>query len=90
MSDFLSQGGYGFYVWSAYAVSVLGVGYLIASTLAAWRKAKRALAVLQIRKPIFETLGFHADQRRQSSDRLATGSESRAPCRRRICRRFGE
>ena len=47
MSDFLSQGGYGVYVWSAYAVSVLGVGVLIASTLAAWRKAKRALAVLQ-------------------------------------------
>jgi heme exporter protein CcmD len=48
MSDFLSQGGYGFYVWSAYAVSVLGVGYLIASTLAAWRKAKVALATLQV------------------------------------------
>jgi heme exporter protein CcmD len=47
MSDFLFQGGYAFYVWSAYAVSVFGVGTLIASTLAAWRKAKRALAVLQ-------------------------------------------
>ena len=47
MREFLSQGGYAVYVWSAYAVSVLGVGYLIASTLAAWRKAKRALAVLQ-------------------------------------------
>jgi heme exporter protein CcmD len=47
MSDFLFQGGYGFYVWSAYAVSVLGVGFLIVSTLAAWRKAKRALDVLQ-------------------------------------------
>ena len=47
MRDFLFQGGYAFYVWSAYAVSVLGVGYLNASTLAAWRKAKRALGVLQ-------------------------------------------
>jgi heme exporter protein CcmD len=47
MSDFLSQGGHGFYVWSAYAVSALGVGFLIASTLAAWRKARRALAALQ-------------------------------------------
>jgi heme exporter protein D len=47
MSDFLSQGGYAAYVWSAYAVSVVGIGYLIASTLAAWRKAKRALAALQ-------------------------------------------
>ena len=47
MSEFLSMGGYGFYVWSAYAVSVLGVGFLIVSTLAAWRKAKRALDVLQ-------------------------------------------
>ena len=47
MSDFLTQGGYGVYVWSAYAVSVLGIGFLIAQTLAAWRKAKRALAALQ-------------------------------------------
>ena len=47
MRDFLFQGGYAFYVWSAYAVSVFGVGTLIASTLAAWRKAKRALDVLQ-------------------------------------------
>ena len=47
MSDFLLQGGYGFYVWSAYAVSVLGIGLIVVATLAAWRKAKRALAVLQ-------------------------------------------
>jgi heme exporter protein CcmD len=47
MRDFLFQGGYAFYVWSAYAVSVFGLGTLIATTLAAWRKAKRALAVLQ-------------------------------------------
>ena len=47
MSDFLSQGDYGFYVWSAYAVSAIGLGFLIVTTLVAWRKAKRALAVLQ-------------------------------------------
>jgi heme exporter protein D len=47
MSEFLSQGGYGVYVWSAYAVSAIGLGFLIVTTLAAWRKAKRALAVLQ-------------------------------------------
>jgi heme exporter protein CcmD len=47
MSDFLSQGGYAAYVWSAYAVSVIGLGLLIAHTLVAWRKAKRALGVLQ-------------------------------------------
>ena len=47
MSDFLSQGGYGFYVWSATAVSAIGLGLLIVTTLTAWRKAKRALAVLQ-------------------------------------------
>ena len=47
MSDFLAQGGYALYVWSAYAISAVGVGFLIAQTLTAWRKAKRALAALQ-------------------------------------------
>ncbi|MGA7674775.1 MAG: heme exporter protein CcmD [Rhizomicrobium sp.] len=47
MSDFLYQGGYAFYVWSAYAISAVGIGFMVVTTLAAWRKAKRALAVLQ-------------------------------------------
>ncbi|MDE2133451.1 MAG: heme exporter protein CcmD [Alphaproteobacteria bacterium] len=47
MSEFLSQGGYGFYVWSSFAVSAAAVGFMIAFTLCAWRKAKRALAALQ-------------------------------------------
>ena len=47
MSDFLYQGGYALYVWPAYAISVAGIGFMIATTLAAWRKAKRVLVDLQ-------------------------------------------
>jgi len=47
MSDFLYQGGYGAYVWTAYALSVVAIGAIIALTLAAYRKSKRALARLQ-------------------------------------------
>jgi len=47
MSDFLSQGGFALYVWSAYAASALGLAFLIAATLAAWRRAKRALGAVQ-------------------------------------------
>ncbi len=47
MSDFLYQGGYAFYVWPAYVISALGIGFMIVTTLVAWRKAKRVLADLQ-------------------------------------------
>jgi heme exporter protein CcmD len=47
MSDFIAQGGYGAYVWSAYAVSFFGLGAIAFYSLAAYRKAKRALARLQ-------------------------------------------
>jgi len=47
MSDFLAQGGYGLYVWPAYAASAIGLAGMIVATLAAWRKAKRALTALQ-------------------------------------------
>jgi len=47
MNDFLSQGGYALYVWPAYAASAIGLGCMIVATLAAWRKAKRALGALQ-------------------------------------------
>ncbi|MGA7711256.1 MAG: heme exporter protein CcmD [Rhizomicrobium sp.] len=48
MSDFIAQGGYGAYVWSAYGVSLLGLGAVTFFTLSAYRKAKRALARLQL------------------------------------------
>ena len=47
MSEFLFQGGYGAYVWSAYAISLLALGLTLGLTLHAWRKAKRRLARLK-------------------------------------------
>ena len=47
MSNFLFEGGYGFYVWSATAISVIALGLATAVTLDAYRKAKRALAELE-------------------------------------------
>jgi len=47
MSEFLSQGGYGAYVWPAYAISLAALGAAVALTLAAYRRAKRRLARLE-------------------------------------------
>jgi len=47
MNEFLSQGGYALFVWPAYAASAIGLAGMIVATLAAWRKAKRALTALQ-------------------------------------------
>ena len=47
MSEFLSQGGYAFYVWSATWISIVALGLTVAYTLNAYRKAKRALARLE-------------------------------------------
>jgi heme exporter protein D len=46
MSDFLNQGGYGFYVWSSYGISAIGLGVLIVWTVASWRKAKARLQAM--------------------------------------------
>jgi heme exporter protein CcmD len=52
MTDFLAQGGYAFYVWVSYAVSLSAVGLTVALTLAARRKAARTLRRLENRKPL--------------------------------------
>jgi heme exporter protein CcmD len=41
---------YAFYVWTAYGVSFAGIAAAILQTLAAWRRARAALAALE-RKP---------------------------------------
>lgn len=43
MSDFLNQGGYGFYVWWSYGISAVGLGSLIVWIFAGWQKAKNRL-----------------------------------------------
>ncbi|MBU6299816.1 MAG: heme exporter protein CcmD [Alphaproteobacteria bacterium] len=47
MSDFWSEGGYAFFVWTSYAVSLIGLGVMAGFTLNAYRKAKQALARLE-------------------------------------------
>ena len=47
MSDFLYEGGYAFYVWSATGISVVALGLMVAHTLNAYCKAKRALSRLE-------------------------------------------
>jgi heme exporter protein D len=43
----LDMGGYGAFVWPAYGVTALGLGFAIAVTLRAYRRAKARLAVLE-------------------------------------------
>lgn len=49
MSDFLNEGGYGFYVWSAYGISALALALLVIWTVAGWHKAKSRLAAIAAR-----------------------------------------
>ncbi len=44
MSDFFAMGGHGAFIWGAYGVAVLGLGGLIALSLAARRRARREIA----------------------------------------------
>jgi len=52
VSGFLSQGGYAFYVWTAYGLSLAGLGLAALLTLRAYRKAKAALARLERAKTV--------------------------------------
>jgi len=47
MSDFLSQGGYGFYVWSSYGISAFTLLALGLWTLLSYRSVKARLEALQ-------------------------------------------
>ncbi len=39
MTEFFEMGGYGFYIWSAYGLSALGIGGLV---FVVWRKSRAA------------------------------------------------
>lgn len=45
-SEFIAMGGYGFYVWLAYAVSLLSVVLLIVNTI---KQRKKILTQIQLR-----------------------------------------
>jgi heme exporter protein D len=43
MSEFLSQGGYAFYVWTSYGLSALALAGLAIWVVAEWRQAQARL-----------------------------------------------
>jgi heme exporter protein CcmD len=43
MVGFFETGRYSAFVWSAYGLTVLGIGFAIASTVRAYRRAKERL-----------------------------------------------
>ena len=47
MSEFLAMGGYGAYVWPAYATTLIGLGAAALATWRAYRAAQRRLAALE-------------------------------------------
>lgn len=49
MSEFLSMGGYGAYVWPAYAISAVTIALLTAFVIVRSRRARRRLGELEKR-----------------------------------------
>lgn len=47
MRDFLAMGGYAGFVWPAYGVAAAVLAGLVAESVAAYRRARRALARLE-------------------------------------------
>jgi len=47
ITHFLAMGGYAVYVWPAYAVATTVLGVLIGQSVAAYRRARRALAAVE-------------------------------------------
>lgn len=47
MSAILDMGKYAAFVWSAYGISVVGIGGAIVLTLSAYTRAKKKLAALE-------------------------------------------
>jgi heme exporter protein CcmD len=46
MSAFLSQGGYGFYVWTSYGISAAAIALLAVWVIAGYHQAKTRLEAL--------------------------------------------
>jgi len=51
LQDFLAMGGYGAYVWPAFGISALVLGWLLVSSLRRLRGLERALAEQGIAPP---------------------------------------
>jgi heme exporter protein D len=51
VTRFLAMGGYAAFVWPAYGVALVVLGALAAESLAAYRRARRALARLEPERP---------------------------------------
>ncbi len=51
LQDFLAMGGYGAYVWPAFGISALVLGWLLVSSLRRLRGLERALAEQGIAQP---------------------------------------
>jgi len=51
LDAFLAMGGYAAYVWPAYATAVIVLGGLLAWSVAGYRRAQRALDMLQRTAP---------------------------------------
>jgi len=49
MQEFVAMGGYAFYVWSSFALSVFGVVYLYVSAKSSFKKKYKEVSVWQIR-----------------------------------------
>ena len=47
MKDFWNMGGYGAFIWPAYAISALALAGATVWTVDAWRRAKARLAALE-------------------------------------------
>ena len=50
INAFLDMGGYGFYVWLSYGVSILALALLVFSSLSSHKKTKRHIAQRQKRE----------------------------------------
>jgi heme exporter protein D len=51
MSGFFAMGGYGAFIWPAYAISALALAAMVWQCLAAWRAARRRLEELERDRP---------------------------------------
>lgn len=49
MSEFLAQGGYGFYIWSAYGISAVAIALVTIWVVSGYRAAKARVDALQER-----------------------------------------
>lgn len=47
VSAFFAMGGYALYVWPSYGVSAVGLAAAVALTLAAYRRARASLSLLE-------------------------------------------